>query len=153
VKVTRQYRGGYKVAGRTALARDLRKSRTPAEDLLWQLLRGRRLRGFKFRRQHQIGDYVADFSCRDASLVIECDGDVHEENESWQHDRARDAYMIGQGTRVIRFQNQRILNDTEKVLREIEGHLGSSAGKDAGDDKLALSPKPSARPSPKGRGR
>ena len=87
MKTKRQYRGGYKFAGQVKLARELRKSQTAAEDLLWQLLRGRQLLGFKFRRQHQFGDYIADFFCREAGLVIECDGDVHDENESWYHDR------------------------------------------------------------------
>src|SRR5215831_14566334 len=130
MKGKRQYRGGYQVAGRTTLARDLRKSQTAVEDLLWQLLRGRRLDGFKFRRQHQIGDYIADFFCREAGIVIECDGAVHEQNESWHHDRARDAYMSSQGLRVLRFPNQEILNNSDDILREIQAHLVSSPVRD-----------------------
>ena len=106
--------------------RELRKKQTSAEALLWQLLRNRQLLGFKFRRQHQFGDYVADFYCHDAQLVIECDGSVHEPNEQWHHDRNRDAYMIAQGLRVLRFANDRILNDPEEVLGEIANHLASS---------------------------
>ena len=83
MKRQRQYRGGYQVAGLVNLARDLRKQQTSAEDLLWQLLRDRRLLGFKFRRQHQFSDYVADFFCREAQLVIECDGEIHNRNEAW----------------------------------------------------------------------
>jgi type I restriction enzyme R subunit len=153
MKAKRQYRARYQFAGRTTLARDLRDSQTPAEDSLWQLLRGRRLHGFKFRRQHQIGDYIADFFRHEAGLVIECDGDVHEKNESWHHDRTRDGYMISQGLRVLRFPDQQILNNPENVLREIQGHLGSSTGRDVGDEKPVVRPKPSPRPSPKGRGR
>ncbi len=59
--VRRQYRGGYQVPGLVELARELRKKQTSAERLLWQLLRNRQLLEFKFRRQHQFGDYVADF--------------------------------------------------------------------------------------------
>ena len=88
----RQYRGGYQLAGLLELARELRKRQTSAETLLWQLLRDRRLLGFKFRRQHQFGDYVADFYCHEAKLVIECDGRVHQASERWQHDQNRDAY-------------------------------------------------------------
>ncbi len=134
----RQYRGGYQFAGLVDLARQLREKQTPAEALLWQLLRNRQLIGFKFRRQHQFGDYVADFYCNEARLVIECDGPVHDPNEQWHHDQNRDAYMIAQGLRVLRFTNAQILNDTETVLVEISKYLPS---------------KPSPRPSPKGRGR
>ena len=61
--VRRQYRGGYQVTGLVELSRELRKKQTSAEGLLWQLLRNRQLLEFKFRRQHQFGDYVADFYC------------------------------------------------------------------------------------------
>ena len=123
--VRRQYRGGYQVAGLVELARELRKKQTSAEGLLWQLLRNRQLLEFKFRRQHQFGDYVADFYCHEAQLVIECDGSAHESNEQWYHDRNRDTYMIAQGLRVLRFTNDRILNDIENVLEEIAKYLPS----------------------------
>lgn len=119
----RQYRGGYQLAGLVELARELRRKQTSAEVLLWQLLRDRRLLGFKFRRQHQFGDYVTYFYCSEASLAIECDGAVHERNEPWHHDRNRDAYMIGQGVRVLRIPNERILNETGSVLEEIATYL------------------------------
>jgi len=125
----RQYRGGYKVAGETRLARELRKAETSAEALLWERLRNRQLLGFKFRRQHQFGDYIADFFCSEANLVVECDGGIHEQNESWHRDQGRDAYMISHGLRVLRFSNQRILNDIESVLREIQQHLPSPRGR------------------------
>src|SRR5260370_20311655 len=74
-------------AGLADLARELRERQTPAEALLWQLLRNRRLLGFKFRRQHQFGDYIADFYCHEARMVIECDGSAHDPNEQWHHDQ------------------------------------------------------------------
>src|SRR5262244_504695 len=86
MKKGRQYRGGYQFSGLLDLARNLRAKQTPAESLIWQLLRNRRLLGFKFRRQHQFGDYIADFYCREAQLLIECDGSIHGPNEQWQHD-------------------------------------------------------------------
>jgi very-short-patch-repair endonuclease len=149
----RQYRGGYQMAGLLALARELRKRATSAEALLWQLLRDRRLLGFKFRRQHQFGDFVMDFYCREAGLAIECDGSVHERNEQWQHDQKRDVYMIGQGLRVLRIPNERILNDTASVLEEIAQCLPSPFGRGAGGEGLATTSRPSPRPSPRGRGR
>ena len=119
----KHYRGGYDVAGLANLARQLRKEQTHAEALLWRLLRNRQLLGFKFRRQHQFGDYVADFYCHEAQLVIECDGLVHDGNERWQHDQARDAYLIGHGLRVLRFTNEQVLQDTERIIEEISKYL------------------------------
>jgi type I restriction enzyme R subunit len=119
----RQYRGGYEFTGLRQLVRDLRQQQTTAEALLWELLRNRRLRGFKFRRQHQIGRYVADFYCREAQLVIECDGSVHDAKEQWQHDHDRDVYLARQGIRILRFSNDRILNETETIIEEVANCL------------------------------
>jgi type I restriction enzyme, R subunit len=92
---------------------------TTAESALWEALRNRKLLGTKFRRQHQIGDYVVDFYCSEARLVIECDGSVHDSNEAWQHDQARDVYMISLGLRVLRFTNYQVLNELAQVLETI----------------------------------
>jgi type I restriction enzyme R subunit len=119
MKTPRHYRGGYQVTGLKNLARQLRTGQTPAEELLWAILRNRNVLGFKFRRQHQIGDYVADFYCHKAQLVIECDGSAHEGNEARQHDQKRDAYMISQGLRVLRITNHEIVHDREAVLERI----------------------------------
>jgi len=150
----RQYRGGYQFAGLVARARELRKKQTPAEALLWQLLRNRRLLGFKFRRQHQFGDYIADFYCHEAQLVIECDGSAHDPNEAWHHDQERDAYMIAQGLRVLRFSNERIANDTENVLEEIAAFLPSPLGRRAGEEGVKADSDDMMNdfPSPVGRG-
>ena len=131
----RHYRGGYQFAGLAALARNLRKEQTSAEELLWALLRNRQLLGFKFRRQHQVGNYVADFYCRNARLVIECDGAVHRTKEQWHHDQEREAYMISQGLRVLRFPNERVLNEVEVVLDEIATCLTNSPLSDNGKVK------------------
>jgi very-short-patch-repair endonuclease len=122
----RHYRGVFQFSGQKTLARELRQNQTAAEELLWRLLRNRRLLGFKFRRQHQFGDYMADFYCHEASLVIECDGAAHEPNEPWHHDQERDAYMVSQGLRVLRFSNDRVLADTASVINEICQILSSS---------------------------
>jgi len=89
VRKARQYRGGYQFAGLKEFARELRAEQTSAEGLLWELIRNRRLLGFKFRRQHQFGDYVADFYCHEARLVIECDGYAHESNEQASRSESR----------------------------------------------------------------
>jgi very-short-patch-repair endonuclease len=115
----RHYRAGFQFSGQKTLARQLRKNQTGAEEILWRLLRNRRLLGFKFRRQHQFGEYIADFYCHEANLVIECDGAAHEPNERWHHDQERDAYMISQGVNVLRFTNDRVLHDTANVMDEI----------------------------------
>ena len=81
MREVRQYRGGYQFSDLKELARELRKKQTFAEALLRELIRNRRLLGFKFRRQHQFGEYVADFYCQEALLVLECDGPVHQTNE------------------------------------------------------------------------
>jgi type I restriction enzyme R subunit len=119
----RQYRGGYEFSGMVKLARELRKDQTSAEALLWDPLRDRKLLGFKFRRQHQFGNYIADFYCREAQLVIECDGSAHQGDDSWHHDQNRDIYMINQGLVVVRFKNEEVLNETDKVLSDIAARL------------------------------
>jgi type I restriction enzyme R subunit len=136
IRKARQYRGGYQFAGLKELVRELRAEQTSAEGLLWELIRNRRLLGFKFRRQHQLGDYVADFYCHEAQLVIECDGPVHQPNEQWHHDQNRDAYMLAQGLRVLRFTNEQVLNDTERVLDEIAAFLPAPSGRGAGGEGL-----------------
>jgi len=119
----RHYRGGYQSAGLKDFAKEQRKGATQAECLLWQLLRKRQLNGFKFRRQHQYGNYILDFYCNEAKLAVECDGAVHNSNEQWQHDQNRDAYMTSQGLRVLRFTNEEVLHATSDVLDKIAKHL------------------------------
>jgi adenine-specific DNA-methyltransferase len=95
----------------------LRHYQTPAEQKLWLLLRSRSLAGFKFRRQHPILDYIADFCCLRARLVIEVDSDCHLERP--KADRARAAALNGEGYRVLRFSNYEVLNETEQVISVI----------------------------------
>ena len=128
------YRGGYDFSGLLKLAREMRKKKTPAEDLLWELLRDRQLCNAKFRRQHQFGDYLCDFYCHDAKLVVECDGEPHFTAEGKKHDAKRDAYLKSQGLTVLHFENDRVLNDTDAVLREIAAHFPSPGGSGAGGE-------------------
>ncbi len=128
------YRGGFDIAGLTDKARELRRKQTPAEEMLWELLRDRQLAGAKFRRQHQFGEYICDFFCNDAKLVVECDDEPHSEAARKKHDAKRDAYLRSQGLTVLRFENQRVLNDTDAVLKDVASHLPSPAGRRAGDE-------------------
>jgi very-short-patch-repair endonuclease len=89
----------------------------PTETVMWRLLRNRRLCGFKFRRQHPIGPYIADFFCAAALLVIELDGDSHVGQTS--RDEARDAYFESLGLVILRFWNTQVFDDEEAVLETI----------------------------------
>ena len=98
-------------------ARDLRTCETSAEDIFWEELRGRRLDGMKFRRQHPIGTFVVDFCCTECRLVIEVDGGVHVAQRD--RDAEREAIHSAAGYRVIRFPNQLIRDSLPGVLAAI----------------------------------
>ncbi|RCK72740.1 MAG: putative restriction /modification enzyme [Anaerolineae bacterium] len=100
-------------------AREFRRQNTPAEALLWELLRNRQLLGRKFRRQHPIGQFIADFFCDDARLVIEIDGAVHREPSQQERDRLREEILRSHHLHVLRFTNQEVLQNTEQVLHQI----------------------------------
>jgi very-short-patch-repair endonuclease len=102
-------------------AAPLRRAMTEAETRLWQQLRDRRLMGHKFRRQHSIGPFIADFACVASRLVIELDGSQHASAEA--ADARRTAFLAAQGWTVIRFWNGRVLADMDNLLREIIAHL------------------------------
>src|SRR5712691_8105823 len=97
-------------------ARRLRRDSTDAERRLWVVLRDRRLAGYRFRRQHPIGDFIVDFACTKHSLIIEADGGQHADNEA---DQRRTAFLQGDGWRVIRFWNNDVLANTEGVVETI----------------------------------
>lgn len=99
-------------------ARELRQQMTPAEKLLWSRLRNKQLNGLKFRRQHPLGPFIADFYCAARRLVVEIDGDIHDLQP--ERDAARTEQFEQYGYRVIRFRNEQVLNDIESVLAAIE---------------------------------
>ena len=105
--------------------RSLRKNATNAENLLWQLLRNRQLLGFKFRRQHPVAGYVADFYCHEARLVIELDGSGHAANKQAAYDADRTRNLETLGLRVMRFGNNQVLQETQAVLQTIANELMS----------------------------
>jgi very-short-patch-repair endonuclease len=99
------------------LAKSMRSTSTQAESRLWWHLRAARFRGFKFRRQQPLGDYIVDFICFDRKLIVEVDGSQHLE-AVWQDD-VRTAWLESQGFTVLRFWNDAVLRDTGCVLEEI----------------------------------
>ncbi len=104
-------------------ARTLRREMTLPEVVLWQALRGRRLKGLRFRRQHPVGQYILDFYCPSARLAVEVDGMAHDFVEQAVHDARRDAWLSERGVRVLRFQARDVLGEDglEGVLMAIAG--------------------------------
>jgi len=100
-----------------AAAKQLRQTQTPAEQKLWQALRGRKLNGLKFRRQHPIGHFIVDFYCPECKLVVEVDGAIHQQRQDY--DTTRTKHLEAYGYRVIRYQNQDVMTNLEVVLEEI----------------------------------
>ncbi len=95
-------------------ARELRKRATPAEKILWEQLRNRRLNGIKFRRQHVLGRSIVDFCSPEYRLVIELDGEFH--REQVYQDQARTQELEDYGYRVIRFWNHEVEQNLDTVL-------------------------------------
>jgi len=101
------------------LCRRLRKRQTKAEGLLWECVRRKRLNGLKFRRQHPLGRYIADFYCPKVRLVIELDGTVHNLKDQKEYDELRKEMIEVHRVRVLRIGNEEIEKDIEGVLRKI----------------------------------
>ena len=116
----------------TSRARRIRRDLSPVERQLWQALRGHRLQGWKFFRQHPVGSYVLDFAARRELLAIEVDGETHGGRE--EYDSARTQWLERQGWRVLRFTNAEVMANIEGVAMTILQALAS-----------APSPQPSPR--------
>ncbi|HLP72649.1 MAG TPA: endonuclease domain-containing protein [Bacteroidales bacterium] len=99
-------------------ARLLRENMTNSERLLWEKLKEKKINGLRFRRQHPIDIFIADFYCHEAKLVVEVDGEIHKDKEDY--DIGRSAEMEKFGLEVIRFKNSEIENNIEDVVRKIE---------------------------------
>ncbi len=111
------------------LVRDFRKNPTDTEKMVWECLRARRLNGFKFRRQHPIGRYIVDFYCHAAQLIVEIDGDIHDIPDQMEYDQIREEELRALDLTIIRFRNERIMNDLMQVLEEIASYLPSPTGR------------------------
>ncbi len=99
------------------LQRKLRQAMTDAERLLWQALRGGQMNGYKFRRQHSFGDFILDFVCLDAKLVVEVDGGQH--SDQIEADALRTNKLANAGFRILRFWNNEVLRELETVKERI----------------------------------
>ena len=101
---------------------------TNAEAILWRSLRGSAFMGLKFRRQVPIGKYVVDFLCIEHNLIVELDGAPHDEQSQKQYDARRDAELIAQGYKVLRFPNDLIIGGGDIVLDHIRAAIPWTKG-------------------------
>ncbi len=104
------------------LASQLREDATFPEKLLWSKLRRKQVAGLKFRRQHVIGNYVVDFYCAKANLIIELDGRSHEGRKNY--DNKRTEYLNSKGNRVVRYSNDDVLLNVDAVAEDIARYAG-----------------------------
>jgi len=104
------------MSSRLLFSKQLRSNMTDAEQALWYYLRAHRLQGAKFKRQQPIGNYIVDFACFEANLIVEVDGGQHADSET---DWERETWLNSQGFRVLRFWNHEVLQQTESVLNII----------------------------------
>lgn len=100
-------------------AKTLRQNTTKAEQVLWNELRNRKLSGLKFRRQHPVDKWIADFYCHEKKLIIELDGEVHNNKEANESDGGRSYELENLGLTVLRFWNEEVINHTDEVLKKI----------------------------------
>jgi very-short-patch-repair endonuclease len=103
-------------------AKENRKKATEAEKKLWNEIRNRKLE-YKFRRQHPIDNYIADFICLEQKLIIEVDGGYHTQTK--EYDDARTAVLNELGYRVIRFTNEEVINDIKNVLSKLKSEFSA----------------------------
>ncbi len=129
-------------SGTTRRARSLRRGDNLAEGRLWSELKDRKLGGFKFVRQLPIGNYFADFACREVRLVVEVDGSQHADSE---YDRVRDEFMRNAGYSVIRFWSHEVRSQTQAVCETILSALDGRLSEETQATDLRFLPANSAR--------
>lgn len=96
---------------------------TEAERLLWFKVKGRQLQGYQFYRQKIIGNYIVDFYCPKANLIIELDGGQHYDKEGKEKDKIRDGHISQMGLKVLRFSDREIFENIKGVMERIWNHL------------------------------
>jgi very-short-patch-repair endonuclease len=109
-------------------AHSLRHNMTEAERILWNELKNRKMNGLKFRRQHPIHYYIADFYCHEKKLIIEVDGGIHKDAAVEEHDENRTAELERLGIRVIRVTNEQVLNSLVEVIDTIKRSIKNDDG-------------------------
>ena len=102
-----------------SLSRQLRANFTDAEKLLWSKIRKKQIKNYQFFRQKPIGNYIVDFYCNTAKLVIEIDGGQHYEDENAKNDKIRESFLEKHGLRIMRFTNLDVLKNIENVVEKI----------------------------------
>ena len=100
-------------------SRDLRNNMTEAEKLLWSKLRNKQILGVQFYRQKPLLNFIVDFYCPSANLVIECDGGQHYTEDGLEADRVRDEALVQLGLKVLQFDNLQILNEIDAVVEKV----------------------------------
>jgi very-short-patch-repair endonuclease len=106
-----------------ARARELRSRLTQAEKLLWKKIGRNQLLGYRFKQQHPIGNYVVDFYCHKAKLVVELDGAYHDGKDQKTLDEGRGCELESLGLVILRFKNEDLQNQMNKVIETIKDHL------------------------------
>ena len=101
----------------TVKARELRRTMSLPENMLWQALH-KRPAGFKFRRQHPLGPFIVDFYCHKAALVVEVDGDIHDLQQ--EEDARREKALNDIGLRIVRFRNKEVLGNLSAIVSKIK---------------------------------
>lgn len=105
---------------RIEFRKELRKSLTPAEAFLWNQLKNKKLRGRKFRRQHGVENFIVDFFCYEEKMVIELDGEGHNDPIQIAYDQKRSKRLEALGNTVLRFENKMVFDNLTSVLKEIK---------------------------------
>lgn len=103
--------------------RELRKNQTETENRIWQIVRGKRLNGYKFFRQYGIDHYIADFYCPELKLVIEIDGSQHYTEEGTEYDKIREEFMASLGIKTVRFSNYEVMSNIEGVINILSNYI------------------------------
>ncbi|OPZ31870.1 MAG: hypothetical protein BWZ00_00354 [Bacteroidetes bacterium ADurb.BinA174] len=100
-------------------AKNLRNNQTEAEQYLWNYLKGNQILNVRFKRQHPVLYFMADFYCHKAKLVIEIDGGYHRLPKQYEYDMCRDSELNRLGLEVLRFTNKEVFQETDKVIKII----------------------------------
>ena len=103
--------------------KNLRNEGTKAEAFLWIRIKNRQMGGYRFRRQHSVGNYILDFYCHQKRLAIELDGYHHYTIAGQIQDAERDTWLAENGIKVLRFENKRVFEELDQVLEEIQFEL------------------------------
>jgi very-short-patch-repair endonuclease len=117
-------------------SRQLRKNMTEAERLFWSRVRGKQLSGAQFYRQKIVGDYIVDFYCPQARLVVEIDGGQHYEEQGAEKDVVRDRCLRAEGLKVLRFSNREVLENVAAVLEVVCGQIPLNPPLSKGDRRV-----------------